>query len=30
MNPTGCYAYMFEEEERKFIETTTEILTKKK
>jgi hypothetical protein len=31
MNPTGRYAHKFEEEEkRKFIETTTEILIKKK
>jgi hypothetical protein len=31
MNPTGPYAHMFEEEEkRKFIQTTTEILIKKK
>jgi hypothetical protein len=30
MNPTGHYAHMFEEDEkRKFIQTTTEILKKK-
>jgi hypothetical protein len=30
MNPTGRYENMFEKEKRKFIETTTEILIKKK
>jgi len=31
MNPTGHYADMFEEDEKgKFIQTTTEILIKKK
>jgi hypothetical protein len=30
MNPTGSYAHMFEEGKGNFIETTTEVLIKKK